>query len=1045
MISAAQKAALLLLKLFSKVKLGVPYKMTNRGIAVFSGSNAVVAKILENKTAVFGQDVPIDLRISGNLVLDLSGSTAPGYLYILNEGSASITSELIGQISASNVIVQPSGNLISNNTQDSLYELQADVDNIFATRGIIREIQAGSNIGVIGGTSATASIFLSSSLTNITSIQTQELTASFVNASTAFLTNITGNLLGTASFATNADNANTVTNGVYTNTNNTFTAVNTFSNFYITGSITGSDAKFTTISGSITGSGAGLFDIPNGGLVNSSVTVGSTNITLGSAVTTLQGITVLTGSTVTGSTALFTQITGNLFGTSSFAANAGNANTVTNGVYTNINNTFTAVNTFTGFYITGSITGSDAKFTTISGSHTGSGAGLFDIPNGGLVNSSVTVGSTNIALGNTATTLQGITVVTGSTVTGSTALFTQITGAFSGNGANITNITASNISNFTNDVRGQFSAGTNITIVGGVISSTGSSGGTPGGTDQTVQFNSGSTFSGSTNLRYNYITNVLSGTEAQFTVITSSFTGSGAGLFGIPNSGLVNSSITIGTTNIALGETATTIQGISVLTGSTITGSIAQYTQITASSIRTAYITSSNIDTDYIDFNGINGEAPWQAGRLYYNTASNLLSVYTEVPNLHIHLGEQVVARVQNDLPITLAKGKVIQITGSTSSDTPRVITASWENDATSARTLAVVMEDIAVGARGYALLSGLLEGINTNAYQPGEVVYLSSSGNITNVIPPSPFHEVRIGQVVRKQTNNGSIFIRIQNGYELEELHDIDLVNIQNGDLLTYQTSPFPQWRNSKTLSGSYNITNALTASAIAATTISASQYIGITAGATPGGIDTSIQFNSGSSLSGSANLIYDYNTNTLSGTIARFNIVTSSFTGSGAGLFNITASGISNFTNDVRGQFSAGTNITIVGGVISSTGGGTGTPGGTDQTVQFNSGSTFSGSTNLIYNYTTSTLSGTTAQFTSITGSFSGSGAGLTNLPLSWTDYATRWDVAPTFVSASVVQYTLNGVTRYRNIPTPYTASADAFYSDINLTQLIVRRGAL
>jgi hypothetical protein len=45
--------------------------------------------------------------------------------------------------------------------------------------------------------------------------------------------------------------------------------------------------------------------------------------------------------------------------------------------------------------------------------------------------------------------------------------------------------------------------------------------------------------------------------------------------------------------------------------------------------------------------------------------------------------------------------------------------------------------------------------------------------------------------------------------------------------------------------------------------------------------------------------------------------------------------------------------------------------TPGGTNQTIQFNSGSTFSGSTNLIYNYTTNVLSGTTAQFTTITAS--------------------------------------------------------------------------
>lgn len=106
------------------------------------------------------------------------------------------------------------------------------------------------------------------------------------------------------------------------------------------------------------------------------------------------------------------------------------------------------------------------------------------------------------------------------------------------------------------------------------------------------------------------------------------------------------------------------------------------------------------------------------------------------------------------------------------------------------------------------------------------------------------------------------------------------------------------------------------------------------------------------------------------ISGTIAQFTSITGSHSGSGAGLFNITASNISNFTNDVRGQFSAGSNITIIGGVISSTGG-TAAAGGPDTSVQFNKLSAISGSNLLTYNYTTNVLSGTTAQFTNITGS--------------------------------------------------------------------------
>lgn len=69
--------------------------------------------------------------------------------------------------------------------------------------------------------------------------------------------------------------------------------------------ITGSTALFTSITASHSGSGAGLTSIPNGALVNSAVTIGTTSISLGGSATTIQGVSVLTGSTITGSTALF--------------------------------------------------------------------------------------------------------------------------------------------------------------------------------------------------------------------------------------------------------------------------------------------------------------------------------------------------------------------------------------------------------------------------------------------------------------------------------------------------------------------------------------------------------------------------------------------------------------------------------------------------------------------------------------------------------------------------------------------------------------------
>ena len=281
-----------------------------------------------------------------------------------------------------------------------------------------------------------------------------------------------------------------------------------------------------------------------------------------------------------------------------------------------------------------------------------------------------------------------------------------------------------------------------------------------------------------------------------------------------------NKNLNIGSNNVVnISGSLITVTGS--LSGAQVSGTTAQFTFVSASvvsasqylglNLTASQISGSELNIDFIDFVGQSPAPAYQSGRVYYNGTGSYIAA-TEITDLNINLGQQIVVRVQNDLPITLTKGKLVEITGSTSSDIPRVVTASWINDTESSRTLGMVMSDITTGAAGYVILQGLLQGLNTNGFQPGQMLYLSSSGDVTNVQPPAPFHEVRIGQVIRKQSVNGSVFVRIQNGYEIGELHDVDLTSVQNGDLLVYQASPNAQWVNSKTLTGSFTLSGSLT-----------------------------------------------------------------------------------------------------------------------------------------------------------------------------------------------------------------------------------------
>ena len=185
---------------------------------------------------------------------------------------------------------------------------------------------------------------------------------------------------------------------------------------------------------------------------------------------------------------------------------------------------------------------------------------------------------------------------------------------------------------------------------------------------------------------------------------------------------------------------------------------------------------------------------------------------------------QDILINVLNQSGYNIAKGVVVHITASgNSSDVPRIITASYENDNNSANTLGITNEAIANGSQGFVMTEGVLKGVNTQAFQSGQLVYLGATGSIIGTAPVAPLHSVRLGQVVRHQSNNGSIYVRIDNGYELEELHDVLIVSASSGNLLVRSGSV---WINSRQLTGSYGLTGSLNATSFTGSLLGTASY---------------------------------------------------------------------------------------------------------------------------------------------------------------------------------------------------------------------------
>lgn len=174
----------------------------------------------------------------------------------------------------------------------------------------------------------------------------------------------------------------------------------------------------------------------------------------------------------------------------------------------------------------------------------------------------------------------------------------------------------------------------------------------------------------------------------------------------------------------------------------------------------------------------------------------------------------QVRNQVRNETGAQLDKGTVVYINGAAGNKVT-VTKALASGDATSAQTFAVLLENIPNNQNGYAVTSGLLEGLDTSAFAAGTQLYLSPTvaGTYTSTKPVAPDHMVYVGVIERSHANQGSILVRIQNGYELEELHNVSALTPSNNDLLAYETAT-SLWKNK-----SYSTLGLLTSATAAST----------------------------------------------------------------------------------------------------------------------------------------------------------------------------------------------------------------------------------
>jgi hypothetical protein len=195
-----------------------------------------------------------------------------------------------------------------------------------------------------------------------------------------------------------------------------------------------------------------------------------------------------------------------------------------------------------------------------------------------------------------------------------------------------------------------------------------------------------------------------------------------------------------------------------------------------------------------------------------WNDSIGTLETTLKGGNVVLKHGRDLFERVVNKTGIQLTKAAYQAVRVSTAQGQRLGVSlAQANNDNNSADTIGLVVETIDNNQEGMIYVVGEIDGINTTGslqsetWADGDVLYLSptTAGRITNVKPTAPQHLVVIGYVVYAHANQGKIYVKVNNGFELGELHDVDTTGATNGQVLKFNGTIWTAQTDSGTPSG--------------------------------------------------------------------------------------------------------------------------------------------------------------------------------------------------------------------------------------------------
>lgn len=200
-------------------------------------------------------------------------------------------------------------------------------------------------------------------------------------------------------------------------------------------------------------------------------------------------------------------------------------------------------------------------------------------------------------------------------------------------------------------------------------------------------------------------------------------------------------------------------------------------------------------NVDYIDFDTTTTTVPTE-GAIVWDDGEGTLALGLKGGNVDLDIGQENVVLCYNGSGSNMTVGQVVYIQGA-QGQRPDIDLADASSELSSSKTLGIVAEAITAGQEGFVTTFGVVKGVNTVSFTAGNALWLSTTaGELTETIPTSPDHAVFVGYCLKSDASSGRIFVEPQNGYEIEELHNVLITSVADNDVLSYDSAT-SLWKN--------------------------------------------------------------------------------------------------------------------------------------------------------------------------------------------------------------------------------------------------------